>query len=108
MVDGDTVDMVCPDEGRFRARLTGYDTPESFAPRCAEEAQRAHQATARLRALVRSAVRVEARLGGVDRYNRRLVHLRLDGVDVGATLISEGLAVRYAGGRRIDWCARMG
>ncbi|MBF9060808.1 hypothetical protein HKCCSP123_16625, partial [Rhodobacterales bacterium HKCCSP123] len=41
VVDGDTVDMTCPGEGRFRARLTGYDTPESFEPRCAAEAQAA-------------------------------------------------------------------
>jgi len=34
--------------------------------------------------------------------------LRLDGRDVGATLIAEGLAVPYRGGARIDWCARLG
>jgi endonuclease YncB( thermonuclease family) len=108
VVDGDTVDMTCPGEGRFRARLTGYDTPESFEPRCAAEAQVARAATARLRALVRTAGSVDARLGGWDRYDRRLVRLRLDGRDVGATLIAEGLALPYSGGRRPDWCARLG
>jgi endonuclease YncB( thermonuclease family) len=107
VVDGDTVDMTCPGTGRFRARLTGYDTPESFEPRCAAEAQVARAATARLRALVRAADSVDARLGGWDRYDRRLVRLSLDGRDVGATLIAEGLAVRYTGGPRIDWCARL-
>ncbi|MBY6200810.1 thermonuclease family protein [Maritalea mobilis] len=107
VVDGDTVDMTCATEGRFRARLTGYDTPESYQPGCREEAELARRATDRLRQLLRNAARVDARLGGVDRYDRRLVQLRLDGVDVGRTLIAEGLAVRYSGGSRIDWCARL-
>ena len=34
--------------------------------------------------------------------------VRLDGRDVGATLISEGLAVPYRGGPRIGWCQRLG
>jgi endonuclease YncB( thermonuclease family) len=105
VIDGDTVDMTCPQTGAFRARLTGYDTPESFEPRCAAEAQAARAATARLRALVRQADRQDARLGGWDRYGRRLVRLSLDGREVGATLTAEGLALPYRGGRRIDWCA---
>ena len=108
VVDGDTVDMTCPGAGSFRARLTGFDTPESFEPGCVAEARAARAATDRLRGLVAGATRVEARLGGVDRYGRRLVALRLDDQDVGAVLIAEGLAVAYAGGRRIDWCARLG
>jgi endonuclease YncB( thermonuclease family) len=108
VVDGDTVDMTCPGEGRFRARLTGYDTPESFEPRCAAEAQVARAATTRLRGLVREAGSVDAQLGGRDRYDRRLVRLSLDGRDVGATLIAEGLALPYNGGPRPDWCARLG
>jgi len=107
VIDGDTVDMTCPGAGRFRARLTGYDTPETFEPRCAAEAELARAATTRLRGMVRAAGRVDARLGGLDRYDRRLVRLSLDGRDVGATLIAEGLAVRYTGGPRIDWCARL-
>lgn len=108
VVDGDTVDMACPTTGRFRARLTGYDTPESFEPRCIAEARAARGASERLRGLVAASRRVDARLGGWDRYDRRLVRLRLDGRDVGATLIAEGLAVPYRGGARIDWCARLG
>lgn len=106
VVDGDTVEMACG-AGAFRARLTGFDTPEAHAPGCRAEARAAAAATARLQALVARAARVEADLGGVDRYGRRLVALRLDGVAVGPLLISEGLAVPYSGGRRIDWCARL-
>ncbi|NKX43877.1 thermonuclease family protein [Roseibacterium sp. KMU-115] len=100
--------MTCPGAGRFRARLTGFDTPESHEPRCAAEAAAARAATDRLRALVRQAATVEARLGDLDRYGRRLVGLRLDGRDVGATLIAEGLAVPYTGGPRVNWCAALG
>src|SRR6056297_108842 len=107
VVDGDTVDMDCTGFGAFRARLTGYDTPEAYEPGCAAEARAARQATARLRTLVANARTVEPRIGDLDRYGRRLVRLSLDGQDVGAVLISEGLAVPYRGGRRIDWCAHL-
>lgn len=103
--DGDTVAMDCPGLGEFRARLTGYDTPEAFEPGCPEESALARAATDRLRALLATASAVEPGLAGTDRYGRRLVALRLDGRDVSATLISEGLAVPYSGGPRIDWCA---
>jgi micrococcal nuclease len=108
VIDGDTVDMACPDTGRFRARLSGFDTPESFEPRCTAEARVARSATERLRGLVAEAASVDARLGDLDRYGRRLVGLTLDGRDVGATLIAEGLALPYRGGPRPDWCARLG
>lgn len=107
VIDGDTVDMSCPGMGAFRARLTGYDTPEAVEPGCAAEAQAARQATARLRSLVAEAQSVQPGFGGTDRYGRRLVRLSLDGRDVGAVLIAEGLAVPYSGGRRIDWCDRL-
>ena len=93
VVDGDTVDMACPGEGRFRARLTGFDTPESWNAGCPQEADLAAAATRRLRALVRQAATVDADLGGTDRYDRRLVGLRLDGRDVG-----EDAGGRGAGG----------
>jgi micrococcal nuclease len=107
VVDGDTVDMTCAGTGPFRARLTGFDTPESFEPGCAAEARVARQATARLRTLVAEARTVAPRFGGIDRFGRQLVQLSLDGRDVGRVLIAEGLAVPYSGGRRIDWCARL-
>lgn len=107
VTDGDTVELACAELGRFDARLTGFDTPELFSPRCAAEKRVAATAKARLGAMVRSASVVDARIGAFDRYGRRLVRLRLDGTDVGRVLISEGLAVPYSGGRRIDWCARL-
>ena len=38
-----------------------------------------------------------------DRYGRRLRIVAVDGVSVGETLVGEGLARWYAGGRR-SWC----
>lgn len=108
VIDGDTVDLSCLGLGQFRARLMGFDTPETHRPGCAEEALLGQTATRRLRALVADARSIEADLGRWDRYNRRLVRLSVDGRDVGARLIDEGLALPYEGGRRIDWCAQLG
>ena len=107
VVDGDTVDLACPDTGRERARLIGYDTPETYRPGCSAEARLGAAATYRLRSLVAGAGQIETRRAAYDRYGRRLVQLRIDGRDIATSLVSEGLAVPYAGGRRIDWCARL-
>ena len=107
VIDGDTVDLTCPGRGTDRARLMGFDTPEISRPGCAAERRLGLAAKARLRQLVTAAGRIDAGYHGTDRYGRALVVLRLDGRDVAQTLIAEGLAVPYAGGRRIGWCARL-
>jgi endonuclease YncB( thermonuclease family) len=48
------------------------------------------------------------RFEGADRYGRYLVRLDVDGVDIAETLLAEGFARRYAGGRRANWCAQSG
>lgn len=106
VVDGDTVDMICAEQA-FRARLTGYDTPETYEPGCAAEAELGHRATQRLRQMVNAAADIEAEINGTDRYGRELVRLRLDTRDVARVMIAEGLAVSYSGGRRINWCDRL-
>lgn len=107
VVDGDTVDMVCADTGRERARLVGYDTPEVFSPGCREELQLGTLATGRLTRLLARAETVEIRRMGFDSYDRRLVRLSIDGTDISQRMVAEGLAVRYNGGRRINWCQRL-
>lgn len=104
--DGDTIAMRCGGD-EMTARLQGFDTPETRDPGCEAEAAHGARATARLRALVAGAS--EIGLSGVDhdRYSRALVHLVVDGRDVGDTLIAEGLAVAYTGGQRINWCDRL-
>ncbi|MGR3639491.1 thermonuclease family protein [Alterinioella nitratireducens] len=108
VIDGDTVDMACGGSAPFRARLIGFDTPETYEPRCRAEADLGRQATDRLQGMVATARVTQADLDGTDRYGRRLVRLGIDGRDVGDGLIAEGLAVPYTGGRRIDWCDRLG
>lgn len=105
VLDGDTVELQCGGESR-RARLLGFDTPETLAAGCAEEAALGRAATARLRALVSEGT-VTLDSDGYDKYGRVLTTLGVDGRDVGDVLIAEGLAVPYSGGRRINWCARL-
>ena len=42
--------------------------------------------------------------GRLDRYRRTLATLTVDGKDMAATMISEGLARPYHGERRQGWC----
>jgi endonuclease YncB( thermonuclease family) len=107
VVDGDTVDLVCADTGRERARLVGYDTPEVFSPGCREERRLGTLAAQRLERLQATAERVEIRRLGFDGYDRRLVRIAIDGTDISQRMVAEGLAVRYNGGRRINWCRRL-
>lgn len=108
VVDGDTVILDCLGVGQFRARLMGFDTPETHRPRCNREALLGQAATRRLRALLDTPAGFAVQLGGWDRYERRLITITINGRDVGETLIAEGLALPYQRGRRPDWCAHLG
>ncbi|WP_228728038.1 MULTISPECIES: thermonuclease family protein [Enterobacteriaceae] len=80
-------------------RLLSIDTPETYKPRCDAELTKGREATARLRELVANAQRIEVvDSGQADKYDRRLVHLLIDGRDVGQTLMAEGLAVEWRPG----------
>lgn len=103
--DGDTVEVTCGAEV-LTARLVGFDTPETKAPGCAAEAELGRRATERLRELVKARpAALDAQ--GYDKYGRVLVQLNLGGTDVADILTHEGLAVRYSGGTRVNWCARL-
>ncbi|WP_432449842.1 thermonuclease family protein [Aliiroseovarius marinus] len=106
VVDGDTVDLTCP-AGRVRARLVGYDTPETHEPRCSAELALGRAATTHLRRVISRSQDIDIQLLGVDRYGRALTRLKIDGTNVAQNMIQEGLAVPYSGGRRINWCARL-
>jgi endonuclease YncB( thermonuclease family) len=115
VVDGDTVRV----RGQVY-RLVGFDAPESGSQaRCAAERSLAERATARLRQLVaRGSLHFEpvacscpAGTEGTRRcnYGRLCATLAVDGRDVGAIMIAEGLARRYVcGGTRCPprqaWC----
>ena len=103
--DGDTAELICDGQSE-RARLVGFDTPEAGSPGCPEEAELAQAATRELRQHL-SAGEVTLNREGRDKYGRPLLRVAVDGQDVADHMTGQGLAVRYGGEQRIDWCARI-
>lgn len=100
MIDGDTAKVA----GQ-KFRLTGFDTPETYRPKCDFESALGDRATQRARQLVRDAGTVNlVVLPGKDKYGRGLAQLYIHGTNIGDILISHGLARPYSGGRRQSWC----
>ncbi len=100
VVDGDTVKA-----HGVKYRLVGFDTPETYQPKCDYEKARGHEATMRVRTLIAEAKIVDlVVLPGRDKYGRGLARLFVRGQDVGQFLISEGMARAYDGGKRASWC----
>jgi endonuclease YncB( thermonuclease family) len=99
VVDGDTIWL----KGQ-KIRIADIDAPETHEPRCASERARGDRATLRLQQLVNGGtVSLRSISRDEDRYGRKLRIVMVDGRSVGDTLVSEGLARWYAGGRR-PWC----
>ena len=94
VIDGDTLRVWITDEIQT-VRLIGVDTPETVHP--TKEVQRGgKEASAFTQAMLdRQTVRLEADPAGdqVDRYDRLLRYVYLDGVNFNARLIREGYAV---------------
>lgn len=84
----------------------GYDTPETYKPRCDSEAALGQKATAYLTARLRSAQTITPEFSGTDKYDRALVALTLDGTPLAQIMVRAGLAQPYSGRtKRPDWCA---
>jgi endonuclease YncB( thermonuclease family) len=99
VVDGDTIWL----EGQ-KIRLADIDAPETHEPRCASEKSLGDRTTRRLQQLLNGgAVRLRSIARDEDRYGRKLRIVLVDGTSVGDTLVNEGLARWYAGGRK-PWC----
>ena len=99
VVDGDTLYV----KG-VKIRVADIDAPETHDPRCASEKALGDRATDRLRQLVnKGTVTLSSIDRDEDRYGRKLRIVKVDGDSVGDTLVGEGLARWYAGGRR-PWC----
>jgi micrococcal nuclease len=97
VIDGDTFSM-----GGQRIRVAGIDAPETHPPRCMEEARLGLAATQKLRELLGSGtVTVSGTIR--DKYAREVREVRVNGQDVGAAMISAGVAREYGSGRR-SWC----
>lgn len=102
VIDGDTFEDL--DTGD-RYRLENIDTPETGGrARCTAERQLGDRATRQARALITSANSLDVRrTGRVDRYDRIIAFIEVDGRDLGELLIAEGLARPWRG-RREPWC----
>ena len=98
MIDGDTFSM-----GGQRIRVAGIDAPETHPPRCMEEARLGLAATQKLRELLGSGT-VTVSGADHDQYGRELRSVQVNGQDVGAAMISTGLARSYDGKKRQGWC----
>ena len=99
VVDGDTLWV----EG-VKVRVADVDAPETHGYKCASEKALGDRATARLRQLVNSGTVTLAPIDrDEDRYRRKLRIVMVDGESVGESLVGEGLARRYEGGRK-PWC----
>jgi endonuclease YncB( thermonuclease family) len=95
-VDGDTFYV--------SVRVVGADTPEiGTNAKCDKERAWGERASKRASELMRGTVTIQIK--GVDRYDRLLARVILpDGRDLADVLISEKLALPYAGGTKPDWC----
>jgi micrococcal nuclease len=102
IIDGDTIAVW----GRSpNVRLVGFDAPETWQPDCQTERDVGHEATGRLREIVRGGhltfqyVRCscpESKIGTHwCNYGRDCGTLKANGRDVGDILIEEGLAVPF-------------
>jgi len=100
IVDGDTIWL-----NGLNLRLASYDTPEPYYEICggAAEVALAKRASSRLAQLLNSnAWTVETH--GIDSTGERVrATIRIDGRDVGDTLIAEGLARSWPDGEEF-WC----
>lgn len=95
VVDGDTF---WKDREKFR--IANIDTPETQEA-CPEGRRLAGLATQRLAELLSGDF--EIRRQGLDRYGRTLATVKTPAGDIGETLVSEGLARRWAG-QNARWC----
>jgi endonuclease YncB( thermonuclease family) len=99
VVDGDTFWI-----GGQKVRIADIDAPETHDYRCRSELELGERAARDLQALLNSgAVTMTSIDRDRDVYGRLLRNVSVNGRDVGETLLSEGVARAYAGGRR-SWC----
>lgn len=93
IVDGDTIDVRDAAGHTMRVRFVGIDTPETVAPDRPVQCE-GPEASARMKSLLSGkTVTLEKKPDeDTDKFGRSLRYVYLDGVDVGAQMISEGYA----------------
>ena len=100
VVDGDTLWLAGQN-----IRIADIDAPETHDYRCSAEKELGDRATQRLHQLVNEGTVTLQPIGDRDEdsYGRKLRFVMVDGTSVGDTLVGEGLARYYEGGKR-PWC----
>lgn len=99
VVDGDTIWL----RGE-KIRIADIDTPETHDYGCQSEKHLGDRATTRLKEVLESGpITIETIDRNQDQYGRLLRIVKVNGESVGYTLVDEGLARWYEGGRR-PWC----
>lgn len=99
VVDGDTFWL----EGQ-KIRIADIDTPEISSPRCDAELRLGQRAKYRMQQLLNAGpIALEPADRATDRYGRALFRVTRNGTSLGGTLVGEGLAVWFGGGKP-DWC----
>lgn len=104
VIDGDTADLWCATAGLQHARLEGFDAPELFSPNCMSELIAAQKAKWALRGLLLTAGSLRLSLGLLDKYDRRLVTVWVNGEPLAKAMIAGGHARKYGGEARQPWC----
>ena len=109
--DGDTVEVIAhiwPQQTvQVAVRLRGIDTPEKRG-KCAVEKEAALQARDRLRELVEGKTIQLIDISGDKYFGRVLASIQTEDTgDVSRQLLEDGLAVRYNGKTKQDWCAHL-
>lgn len=84
-------------------RISGIDTPE-LRGACRKEIELARQAKKITVSMIREAKIIELRRMRRDKYFRIDAEVFTDGKSVGERLIKLGLAQRYYGGKKVEWC----
>ncbi|MEP7350856.1 MAG: thermonuclease family protein [Sphingorhabdus sp.] len=99
VVDGDTIWLAGE-----KIRIADIDTPETHDYGCQSEKDLGDRATDRLEQILEAGtITLQPIDRDEDQYGRKLRIVLVNGESVGTTLVGEGLARWYAGGRR-PWC----
>jgi len=102
--DGDTFRADIEGIGKYLPiRVAGVDTPE-IKGRCPDEIKRALKARDFTAALLKAATTIQLQNLRLGYYGRIVAEVRIDGQDLAAILIEQGLGRPYSSGRRGGWC----
>ena len=88
---------------RVPIRVNGIDTPELRA-KCVKEKQLARAAKQITVKLLRSANTIVLKNVKRGKYFRIIADVYVDGKLLSDELLEKGVAVKYSGGTKIDWC----